>query len=103
MPQIPKVDKHMGKPQMLYEITASGIFQDWNALVPNSNRFQPNVHKEIKSFSNLTTTCSGSRFHTCTSKAHYGMISVDFDKKLIRAGIKTPANGNEEAYIEFTY
>ena len=103
MPQIKNVPSCYGRPQMLYEITASGIFQDWKTDVPNSNRFQPDVHKGIKSFSNLTTTCSGSSFHTCTSKAHYGMISVDFETKSVRAGIKTPADGNEEAYIEFSY
>ena len=37
------------------------------------------------------------------TQGNYGMITVDFKKKLIRAGIKTPADGNEEAYIEFSY
>ena len=31
------------------------------------------------------------------------MISVDFEKKIIRAGVKTPADGNEEAFIDISY
>ena len=103
MPQIKNIDEELGKPQMLFEITASGIFQDWNENIANTNRFKTGVHEGIKSFSNLSTTCTQSPFHTCTSKAHYGMISVDFEKKIIRAGLKTPANGNEEAFIDISY
>ena len=110
MPPIPKIDEQLGKSQMLYEITSSGIFQKWNYKVPNMNRFDPNATEidrgnasnAIKWFSNLTTTC-GSSFHTCKSEAHYGLITVDFEKKMIRAGLKTPLNGNEEAYIDIPY
>ena len=110
MPQIPNVDEQLGKSQILYEITSSGLFQKWGYKVPNMNRFDPNATEinggntsnAIKGFSNLTTTYD-SPFHTGKSEAHYGLITVDFEKKMIRAGLKTPVNGNEEAYIDIPY
>ena len=105
MPQIPNVDEKLGKPQMLYEITASGVYQKWREDILNSNRYKPGKFKNniINNYSNLTTTCTGSHYHTCTSFSNYGIISVDFKTKILRAGIKTPANENEEAYIDITY
>ena len=111
MPPIPNVDEKLGKPQMLYEVTSSGIFQQYPYGVPNTNRLDPNavemsrgnISNGITGFSNLTTTCSDSPYHTCKSEANYGLITVDFEKKMIRAGLKTPVNGNEEAYIDIPY
>ena len=103
MPPIPNSDKLVGRPQMLYEVTASGIYQHWSYDVLNSNRFKEDVFENIGYYSNLSTTCSNSRFHTCTSKTNYGAINVDFTKRIVRAGIKTPYDGNEEAYVDIFY
>ena len=105
MPPIYKVNDDLGEPRMLFEVTASGIYQNWPHPIENSNRFKDGVYEHIKSFSNLTTTnCTGSEFHTCSSDAHYGMINVDFDKKIVRIGVRAVvAKRKEEAYIDIPY
>ena len=159
MPRIPNVEGRDGNPQTLYEVTGSGIFQNWEEDVPNSNRFKDRTEKRsifrgacndskcvpasqahnrtfgkgimcaisqnvsdnwhdvytvcdpidndyydeyLSAESNLTSTCSGSKYHTCSSKGNYGSITVDFDMQIVTLSIKTP-NENEEAKIKITY
>ena len=155
MPRIPYLEGKDGDPQTLYEITASGIFQNWVKDVPNSNRFKDNSEENsifrgncqasncfpaadvnervfgdgvmcttndmseeeyticdpintdfteeyLSAESNLTRTCTNSKYHTCRRNGNYGGISVDFDKQLVTLSIQTP-DTNERAEVVITY
>ena len=101
MPQIPGLDGEEGRPQTLYEVTASGIYQNWPEDILNSNRFSEVPGCE-EAFSNLTTICTKSKYHTCSSKSNYGQIDIDFDGKYVKLSIRTPIE-NEEASVKIKY
>jgi len=50
-----------------------------------------------ESFSNSTKTCSQSKFHICTAQANYGYLSVDWESRSLKMGVRTPEE-NEEMY-----
>ena len=141
-----------GSSQILYELTASGIPQNWPGFWLNSNRLRdrsadhmgqgpfnqncqfPFIYNNVtynsctdvdndgvlwcsvlnyvtglhvptfwgncgpeeeelaqETFSNSTETCSSNKYFTCTAKANYGYIDVNFDQRTVEMGIRTPA------------
>ena len=56
----------------------------------------------VSSKSNLTTTCTGSKYHTCSTLGNYGSISVDFDKQIVSLALRTPKE-NEGAEVKISY
>ena len=71
----------------------------YNVCDPIYNDF---AGEYLRAESNLTSICTGSKYHTCSTEGNYGTITVDFDTKVLRLSIQTP-NENEEAEIEIPY
>ena len=49
-------------------------------------------------FSNSTKTCAGSKYNICQAEANYGYIHVDFEKKELKMGIRTPVEEEEMSH-----
>jgi hypothetical protein len=83
----------------IYEVTASGIDQSWNANVDNSNRVRPAATSEYPASdlpagattsSSNERTCSGDAMHVCSAQANYGAVEVDWNSGKIDLSIYTP-------------
>lgn len=85
----------------VYEVTGSGINQDWPYNIANSNRLRPDEapFPGIKSitYSNADKTCSGDDLHFCSADANYGGIEVDWANEEVHLSIYTPFESVQEA------
>lgn len=85
----------------VFEVTASGIDQNWPHNIENTNRLRPG--QEYDGVLNVTTadstenTCSGSPLHVCSAKANHGGIQVDWQMGEIQLQIYTPHEKDEVA------
>ena len=78
----------------VFEVTASGIDQNWPHDIQNTHRLQPDQQYDgVLSVITATSdknTCSGDPLHICSARANYGGISVNWDLGEITLGIYTP-------------
>lgn len=107
-----------GQPEVtVFEVTASGIDQNWPFNVPNSNRFRPDtgaakrngrcmrsaayppgVTAATWTSTNFdTNTCSGDVLHVCNKRANYGGIEVDWASNEVHLSIFTPHETTAES------
>lgn len=83
----------------VFEVTASGIDQNWPYDVPNTLRVRPNQNYEgvvSMTYSN-ENTCSGDEFHVCNAQANYGGIEVDWDNSEVHLTVYTPHGKSDVA------
>lgn len=84
----------------VFEVTASGIDQNWIGDILNSNRLSPNKEgsSSIKSIEySGVNTCSGDNLHICSARANYGGIEVDWVSQEVYLSIFTPFDIIQEA------
>lgn len=84
----------------VFEVTASGIDQNFIYDILNSNRLSPNKEGSgsIKSIEySGVNTCSGDNLHICSARANYGGIEVDWASQEVYLSIFTPFDVIQEA------
>ena len=87
------VPARSGQPAVhLYEVTASGIDQNWDYEVPNPVRFNPSSsNNDVISYdASGEHACTNSDYHVCTAQANYGSVEVDWASREVRMRIYTP-------------
>ena len=98
--EIPARDGH-GQPAVtVFEVTASGIDQNYISDIANTNRLRPDKQGSgsIKSIEySSDNTCSGDVLHICSARANYGGIEIDWEKAEIYLSIFTPFETVQEA------
>ena len=89
-----------GQPAVtVFELTASGIDQNYISDIVNTNRLRPDKQGSgsIESIEySGDNTCSGDELHICSARANYGGI-VDWEKAEIYLSIFTPFETVQEA------
>jgi hypothetical protein len=86
----------------LYEVTASGIDENWPFDIPNPYRLQldgavvPDP-AQISVSASSENICTGDPFHVCSAQANYGGIEVDFSSSQVKMSIFTPHESTEVA------
>lgn len=92
--RMPRHSKY-GKSVDFFEVTASGIDQNWIKDVPNSNRLKvkENDEKVIKNIDikySGNHGCSGDYSHICSAVNNYGQIEIDWETNSVYMRVITP-------------
>ena len=85
--------------QVLYEVTASGIYQKWPQNVVNTNRLFSAPELVQQWASNSSRGCDGGQARICRAEANYGFIEVDFRARRISMGVRTPEEGEQSEHV----
>ena len=72
--------------------TGNHVKGHWGNCAPISLELAQEV------FSNSSKTCAQSRYNICGAEANYGFIHVDFEKRSLLMGIRTPLEGEEMSH-----